>query len=131
MGGWDIELELRERDRDYLGHVTAVAHLALFEEAHARWLAEIMDEPAPPFVIVHLELDYRRELLIDDGPVTVSLKPVVLTNSTVTVHERLGSAGKGVHTESRVILARWDRERRRSMPFPPRERQAIEALLDR
>ncbi|MFI1434336.1 acyl-CoA thioesterase [Streptomyces lydicus] len=128
---WKIELGLREEYVDYLGHVTATAHLTLFELAHGHWLAELMAEPAPPFALVRLELDYRRELLLADGPVTVSVEPVRLTRSTVTVREELRSAPHGVHTEATATLVRWDRERRRSMPFPSSERAGIEAQLAR
>jgi acyl-CoA thioesterase FadM len=128
---WEIELELRQEYVDYLGHVTAAAHLTLFELAHGHWLAELMDDPSPAFVLVRLELDYRRELLLTDGPVTASVTPVELTRSTVRVREELRSASHGVHTEAVAILVRWDRERRRSMPFTPTERAGIEAQLSR
>jgi len=126
---WEIQLELREEYVDYLGHVTAAAHLTLFELAHGHWLAELMADPAPPFALVRLELDYRRELLLGDGPVSVTVTPVRLTRSTVTVREELRSGRRGVHTESTAVLVRWDRERRRSMPFPAPERAGIEAQL--
>ncbi|MEU5060135.1 MULTISPECIES: hotdog domain-containing protein [unclassified Streptomyces] len=128
---WKTEFELREEYVDCLGHVTAAAHLTLFELAYGHWFAELMAEPAPPFALVRLELDYRRELLLTDGPVTASVAPVRLTRSTVTVREELRSAPYGVHTGATAILVRWDRERRRSMPFPPSERAGIEAQLAR
>ncbi|GAB3857743.1 hypothetical protein GCM10028801_16640 [Nocardioides maradonensis] len=124
MSAWTIELPLREEYVDYLGHVTAAAHLTLFEEAHAHWLAEITEEPAPAFVLVRLELDYQRELLLTDGPVTLSIEPTELTRSTVTVQEVMASA-RGPHTRARAILVRWDRAARRSMPFRDEERRRI------
>ncbi|MFI7006555.1 acyl-CoA thioesterase [Streptomyces sp. NPDC050145] len=128
---WTTELELREEYVDYLGHVTAAAHLTLFELAHGHWLAELMADPAPAFVLVRLELDYRRELLLADGPVIASLAPVRLTRSTVVIQEELRTAARGVHTEATATLVRWDRVRRRSMPFPASERAGIEAWLAR
>lgn len=125
---WEIELPLRADYIDYLGHVTAAAHLTLFELAHGHWLAELMADPTPPFVLARLELDYRRELLEKDGPVTVSVVPERLTRSTVVVREELRST-QHMHTEATAVLVRWDREARRSMPFPPSERAGIEAQL--
>lgn len=129
MTAWHTELELRDEYRDYLGHVTAAVHLKLFEHARDRWLAEIADNPMPSFVVARQELDYRRELLVEQGPVTVSVAPVRLTKSSVTISEKL-STDDAVHTESRAILVRWDRDRRRSMPFPPTERRNIEAQIE-
>jgi acyl-CoA thioesterase FadM len=124
---WFSRLELCENDVDYLGHITAAAHLKLFEEARTDWLAEVTNEPLPSFVVVRQELDYRRELRLADGPVTITTEPLRLSRSTVAVHERMTSGQDALHTESHAVLVRWDRGRRRSMPFSARERQRIEA----
>jgi acyl-CoA thioesterase FadM len=128
MPGWRISLELQPSDVDYLEHITAASHLALFEQARTHWLASVTGEELPAFVVVHQELDYRRELRLADGPVTIGLQPVRLSRSTVTVHETMTSPAGALHTESRAVLVRWDRERRRSMPFSPFERRRVEAL---
>lgn len=125
MSTWTIELPLRDEYVDYLGHVTAAAHLALCEEARTRWLMGILEEDQPAFVLVRQELDYRRELLLTDGPVVVSVEPVTLTRSTVTVQEAIASRRGVVHTASRAVLVRWDREARRAMPFLPVERERV------
>ncbi|WP_185736093.1 thioesterase family protein [Nocardioides sp. LS1] len=127
---WSIELPLTEKYVDYLGHVTAAAHLTLLEEAHAHWLASVVDEPEPAFVLVRVELDYERELLLADAPVTVRVEPVELTRSTVTVQEVMASA-RGPHTRARVVLVRWDRAARRSMPFGEGERRRIDVQMRR
>jgi acyl-CoA thioesterase FadM len=128
MSAWTIELPLHEEYVDYLGHVTAAAHLALFEVAHTHWLAGITDEPNPGFVLVRLELEYDRELLLADGPVAVCVAPVELSRSTVTVREVMAPA-KGPHTRARAILVRWDLAARRSMPFRDEERRRIGVRL--
>ena len=127
---WSSRLELCENDVDYLGHITAAAHLKLFEDARSDWLAEVTNDPWPAFVVVRQELDYRRELRLTDGPVTITTEPPRLSRSTVTVHERMASGRDTLHTESLAVLVRWDRERRRSMQFSARERKRIEARLN-
>jgi acyl-CoA thioesterase FadM len=128
---WASQLQLCENDVDYLGHITAAAHLKLFDDARTGWLAEVTNDPLPPFVVVRQELDYRRELRLTDGPVTITTEPLGLSRSTVTVHERMASERDTLHTESHAVLVRWDRERRRSTPFSARERQRIEWQLTR
>ena len=128
MGCWTTEIDLRDEWVDYLGHITATAHLALFEEARARWLATVMNDDEPPFVLARQELDYRRELLRTADTVTVSIRPVTLGRTSVTVAERLTSAA-GLHTESRAVLVRWDGDARGATVFPPLERSRIEAQL--
>jgi acyl-CoA thioesterase FadM len=128
MSGWTIVLDLEEESVDYLGHVTAAAHLAMFEESRARWLMTIMDADEPSFVLVRQELDYRRELLLSAGRVSVSVTAVGLGRSSLEIVEAIRSLA-GVHTESRAVLVRWDRARRCSMHFPPVERGRIEQQM--
>lgn len=131
VSAWSSVLELREDHTDYLGHVTAAVHLHLFEAARTAWLAEVMDDPAPSFVLARQELDYRRELRLPDGPVTVAIEVLRLTRSTVTVHEVMTSRAGLLHTESHAVLVRWDRDRRRSTPFLEHERRRIKARWPR
>lgn len=128
MSSWTIDLDLSEDWVDYLGHVTATAHLAIFEDARTRWLMTIMDSDQPSFVLVRQELDYRRELLLSAGPVTVTVTPLELGRSSVTIAEAIRSTA-GEHTESRAVLVRWDRGRRCATPFLPFERERLEGQL--
>jgi len=130
MSAWTVDLDLRDERVDYLGHITAAAHLAIFEEARARWLMAIMDDDQPSFVLAHQELDYRRELLLSARPITVSVAPVSLGATSLTIVEEIRSA-TGVHTESRAVLVRWDRAGRRPMAFPSVERERIERRMSR
>ncbi len=126
-----VDLPLADEYVDYLGHVTAAAHLTLFEVAHTRWLASVMDDDAPSFVLAHVELDYRRELLQDDGPARVEVRPVRIGRTSVVVAERMCGRDGTLRTESRAVLVRWDRVARRSRVFPDAERVIIEAQLRR
>lgn len=129
MGTWRAELPLVDEYVDYLGHITATAHLALFEQSRTLWLSEITGELEPAFAVIRQELDYRHELLTGDGPVRVDLRVVRLSRSTVTIEERLESASGDLRTESHAIFARWDRSARRSMPFLPAERDRLLVAL--
>lgn len=122
---WRVELPLLDEYVDYLGHITATAHLALFEQSRTLWLREITAEHEPAFAVVRQELDYCDELLMDDGPVGVDLRVVALSRSTVTVREHLRSIDGVLRTRSDAIFVRWDRSARRSMPFLPAERDLL------
>lgn len=125
----DIHLQLHEAHVDYLGHVTAAAHLILLEEAHAAWLSSVMDDDMPSFVLAHLEMDYRREILLADGPVAVTIRPVRIGRSSLTIEEQMLGSDGTVRTEARVVLVRWDRDGRRAIAFPDVERAIIQAQL--
>lgn len=126
---WSTSITLTQDDTDYLGHVTAYVHLRLLEQARAGWLAEVQDDPTPGFVLAHQELDYRREILLSDAPVTVTITPVRVGRSSVVVQESIASAADTLHTESQAVLVRWDRDTRRPIPFPPGERERLIHLV--
>lgn len=128
MSGWTVDIDLHEEWVDYLGHITAAAHLVIFEEARARWLMSLMEDEQPSFVVVRQELDYRRELLCSASPVSVEVRPIAIGRSSLTIVEELRSEW-GVHTESRAVLVRWDRDKRRATPFLAFERAGIDELI--
>ena len=85
----------------------------------------MLREPEPSFVVVRQELDYRNEILLKDGPVTVYIEPLRVSRSGIAIREFMKSAKGTLHTESQAVLVRWDREARRSMPFTDSERERI------
>lgn len=61
------ELALRHRDMDALGHVNQAVYHELLEEVRAAFLRYTLpDLPSTGYVLVHVELDYRREVRIED-----------------------------------------------------------------
>ena len=127
---WSTEVPLRDDQVDYLGHVTAHCYLELLEFAHWRWLSEVMADERPAFVIAEIRLRFLKELLIGDGPVSITIAPKVLTERSVTVAEELRSAAR-VHATAEAVLVRWDPAARGSRPFAPDERARIRAQLAR
>lgn len=127
---WTTEVPLTREWVDYNGHITATAHLAIFEEAHTGWLAEVMEIQQPPFVVARQVLDYRHELLASAGSVVVYLRPTRLTWRSIHLNEEIRSSGGKLHTESQVVLVRWDQATRASTPFLDTERRRIEADIE-
>lgn len=128
---WTTDVVLRGEWVDYNGHITATAHLAILEEAHTQWLAEVMDMCEPSFVVASQGLEYRAELLEAAGTVCVSLVPKKLTSRSVHLYEEIRSSEGTLHTESRVVLVRWDGATRGSTPFLEPERERIEDEMRR
>lgn len=126
---WQRQLHLRFGDLDYLGHVTAAAYLAHFEEVRATWMAETLNVRFPVYVVAHQEIQYLREVLLDDGPVTITVTPVELGTSRVVISEELLSRHGNLHARSRATLVMWDKETRRSRPMTDHERDAFGAQL--
>jgi acyl-CoA thioesterase FadM len=62
------EIEIRWRDLDAFGHVNHIVFLTYLEEVRDEWLGSVLADPALVwgYVIARVEIDYRRELTLED-----------------------------------------------------------------
>jgi acyl-CoA thioester hydrolase len=125
---WQRQISLRFRDLDYLGHVTAAEYLAIFEEGRAAWLSERFQIPLPIYVVARQEIDFDREVRLEDGPITVSIYLVRVGISSVQISETLCSRVGAVHARSRATLVMWDVDARSSRELTAAERAALESV---
>jgi Predicted thioesterase len=66
-----IEIAIRWRDVDNYGHVNNAVYLTYLEECRDRWVRRTLGDDVG-FVIVRVAIDFRRELSLEDGSVTVA-----------------------------------------------------------
>ena len=123
-----IEVELRWRDLDFLGHLNQAVYHELLEEGRGALFEQLgVMRTGFFFVLARVELDHRREVRHEDGPVAVVLRPEAVGRSSVTVaHDILLRDGTLAAT-GRSVLVAWDREERRSRPLTADERTALGA----
>jgi acyl-CoA thioester hydrolase len=127
---WTHRLHLRFRDLDYLGHVTAAAYLAHYEEARATWLAETWQMPFPVYVVAVQHLEYLAEVRLHDSPLEFVVAPVRVGTASFDMAEELRTRTGELKNRSRATLVAWDLEARRSRPLTGAERAAIAAQID-
>ncbi|WP_158890830.1 acyl-CoA thioesterase [Amycolatopsis anabasis] len=127
---WQREFRLRPSDIDGLGHLTATAYLALFEETRAAWMLEAFDLAYPAYVVATQRIDYLHEVRRDDGAVTVELAVRAIGTSSFEVVETLSVASRPC-ARSTATLVMWDVDRRRPRPIAQEERPAFESILVR
>ncbi|WP_433229110.1 acyl-CoA thioesterase [Actinomadura formosensis] len=120
---WRTEFQLRFRDFDYLGHMTATSYLAFFEEARVAWLAEGTGDPRPAYVVAAQHLEFEREVLPADGPVTVVIEPAGSGAHRVEVREEMRGADGALRARSTATLVMWDRAARRPRCVSAAERR--------
>src|SRR5438094_818726 len=126
---WRNEFRLRLGDLDGLGHLTASAYLALFEETRAAWMIGTLDVAYPSYVVATQHIEYLREVTHSDSAVTVQLAVRDVRSSSLDVVEHLATPAS-LCARSRATLVMWDMERRRSRPIAPGERAVFEAFLE-
>jgi acyl-CoA thioester hydrolase len=121
-----IELPLRMRDMDALGHVNQAVYHELLEEVRRAFFSQTLpDLPFTGYVLVHVELDYRREVRIEHGYLTGECGVAELGRSRVELDNRLLLPDGDVAVEGRAVLVAWDVQSRRSRGLTPHEREAL------
>ena len=121
-----INVELRWRDLDFLGHLNQAVYHELLEEGRGALFEQLGAlDGGFFFVLARVELDHRQEIRRDHGPVTVALRVEAVGRSSVTVAHEIVRADGAVAAEGRSVLVAWDRDARRSRPLTDAERSAL------
>jgi acyl-CoA thioester hydrolase len=121
-------IEIRWRDLDVYGHVNHVVYLTYLEESRDEWLGRVLGDPAEVwnFVVARVEIDYRREVGLQDDFVVAQCGLGRIGNSSVRTSERIVTLTGDVAAEAEAVLVARDRETGRSRPLTAAERQAFE-----
>jgi acyl-CoA thioester hydrolase len=124
--GIRIDIELRWRDLDFLGHLNQAVYHELLEEGRGALFEQLGAlDGGFFFVLARVELDHRQEIRRDHGPVTVAIRVESVGRSSVTVAHEIVRADGAVAAEGRSVLVAWDRDARRSRPLTDAERAAL------
>jgi acyl-CoA thioester hydrolase len=119
-----VRVPIRWRDLDLLGHVNQSVYHELLEEGRGALFARL-EENSFPFVLVHVEVDYRAEVRRDHDWVEVVTRVGRVGGKSVTIEERIERSDGVVATEGRSILVAWDRAARTSRELSDGERAAL------
>jgi acyl-CoA thioester hydrolase len=121
-----VDLALRHRDLDALGHVNQAVYHELLEEVRAAFFRHSLpDLPFTGYVLVHVELDYRREVRIEHHHLIGECRVAELGRSRVELDNRLLLPDGDVAVEGRAVLVAWDEESRQSRELTRHEREAL------
>jgi acyl-CoA thioester hydrolase len=121
-----VELPLRQRDLDALGHVNQAVYHELLEEVRTAFFRETLpDLPYTGYVLARVELDYKHEIRIENRYVVAECRAADIGRSRLDLDNRLLLPGGEVALEGRVVMVAWDTEGRRSRPWTDEERAAL------
>lgn len=124
----EVPIRIRWRDVDAYAHVNNAVYLTYLEEARDRWVETTL--PDTNFVIVRIEIDYRRELSLTDEEVTVSCRGVEFGTSSIHTAEVIRAKAGWVAAESRSVVVAHDESARSSRALTPEERERLEASIE-
>jgi acyl-CoA thioester hydrolase len=123
-------IEIRWRDLDSYDHVNHVVFLTYLEECRDEWLGGALGDPdeAWNWVLVHVDIDYRREVRLADDEVVATCRLERIGTKSVTTHETVRTTDGELCAEAHVVLVARDRESGASRALTERERTAFEAV---
>jgi acyl-CoA thioester hydrolase len=114
-------VQLRYADMDGLGHVNNTVYHELLQEARALLLDHVRTEEER-YVVVHAEIDHRREVRLADGWVEAWAQVAEVGRRSVTIDQGLRLPDGTEAATGRVVLVAWSRSGRCSRPISDRER---------
>jgi acyl-CoA thioester hydrolase len=121
------EIEIRWRDLDAFGHVNHVVFLTYLEEVRDEWLGRVLDDAALVwgYVIARVEIDYRRELTLEDDAVLARCSLERLGTRSVVTSESIVTRGGETSAEAKAVLVARDEATGRSRVISDEERAAF------
>ena len=122
------EIEIRWRDLDAFGHVNHIVFLTYLEEVRDEWLGRVLADPALVwgYVIARVEIDYRRELTLEDDVIVARCSLERLGTKSVVTSESLLTRGGDTAAEAKAVLVAREAETGQSRVLSADERAAFE-----
>lgn len=125
---YTMDIGVRFRDIDALGHVNNAVYATYLETARVGYFRDVIDASLVTngTVIARLEIDFRRPIELDES-VTVRLTVGDLGRSSIPMsYEVVADAEVAATAESVQVV--YDNERGETTSIPPRWRERIEAF---
>lgn len=130
---FDVELPVRYRDLDTLGHVNNAVYATYLEQARIRYFDYVLEVPfeAREMVLANLEVDFRRPIRLDDETVRIECGVTDLGDSSIRMAYRVHTGdGDGAAATAESVQVLWDGESSRPVPETWREQfEAFESSL--
>ena len=122
------EIEIRWRDLDSFDHVNHVVFLTYLEEVRDEWLGRVLDDPALVwgYVIARVEIDYRRELTLEDDVVVARCSVERIGTKSVTTSESVATRDGETVAEAKAVLVARDETTGSARVISDDERAAFE-----
>jgi len=125
------EIEIRWRDLDAFNHVSHVVFLTYLEEVRDEWLSRVLDDAALVwgYVIARVEIDYRRELTLEDDAIVARCSLERLGTKSVVTSEAIVTRDGEISAEAKAVLVARDEQTGRSRVITDEERAAFERAV--
>ena len=125
-----INVQLRWRDMDMLGHLNQSVYHELLEEGRAAVMWELMrragnDNIPGTYVLAHVDLDYHTEVRKDHGEVEIVVSVSGVGNSSFRLRHELRLPDGTVAASGETVMVAWDPRSRGKRALTAAERTAL------
>ena len=113
---------------DAYGHVNNAVYLTYLEQARDAWVADVLDGVTDTwdFVLAHVGVDFRSELVQDDGFVIVRCRLGEIGRSSISTREEILKADGTVSARAESVVVPRDRATGKARKLSDEERAALE-----
>jgi len=127
---YEVELPVRFRDIDAIGHVNNAVYATYLEQARIEFIEDVLTTTVTDadVVLAHIELDFQRSIELEDD-VTVALRVPELGTSSIPMEYEVRTDGTVAATGSTVMVT-VDPDGDGTRPLPEAWRERIEAHED-
>jgi acyl-CoA thioester hydrolase len=122
----ETRIQTRWTDFDALGHITHAAYPVYLDEGRDALLTAAVGPFSEfPSVIVHMSIDYRREVAHPARELTVRTRVAELGRTSITFEQEVVMPDGVVAATSRSVLVAWDADARAARALTDRERAKL------
>lgn len=127
-----MPIQIRFTDIDIFGHVNNARYPELFDTARYRYVSGLVPEFDPngkSMVLVHLETNFRRQIVFEDK-VYVETRLEKVGDRSIGMRQLIVNENGAVHADSYGILSTYDAVAQQSFPMPDEWRRRFEADME-
>ena len=133
MTRFTIDIQMRFRDIDGMGHVNNAVYLSYVELARTQFYMHQADKRTLDeidFILAHVEIDFESQAMWGDQ-IQVAVWPSKIGNSSFTLSYEVKEKRSGrILARAKSVLVSYDYERRKSKPIPDEFRTLLQAALE-
>jgi acyl-CoA thioester hydrolase len=107
-----VQVGLRWRDMDMLGHLNQSVYHELLEEGRGGLISELLrrsgNHAHGTYVVVHVDLDYHTEVRKDHGTVEVIVRMAHVGTSSLRLEHEIRLPDGRLAASGETVLVAWD-----------------------
>ena len=123
----ELQITTRWTDFDALGHLTHAAYPVFLDEARDAYLRAVVGSFTEwPNVVVHLTVDFHREIRYPAETVLVRTSVTDVGRTSITFEQEMTADGE-VAAKARAVIVAWDEATRAARPIADEDRSRLRA----